>query len=65
MKHNEDNYTRCLDIQEQICSIDWLEDEITSKVEREFTFLKSSIDVQKRDIIIINNLESVKNYKLP
>lgn len=43
-----------------------LEDEISSKVNREFMSLKSIIDDQKeRASLIISNLESVKEYNPP
>ena len=53
-------------MQEQIRNQERLEDEITTKVNREFDYLKSIIDEQKdRATVIISNLESVKEYNPP
>jgi hypothetical protein len=60
------NLQKCQDMEEQIKNQERLEDEITTKVNREFDYLKSIIDEQKeRATNIISNLESVKEYNPP
>lgn len=60
------NLKKCSDMQERILNQESLEDEITQKVDLQFDMLKKIIDEQKSNAkSIINNLESVQDYRPP